>query len=480
MPMPISVGHFGSARLAACSRAQALVVHRLQHLVERGVVVAAVQRPAEAGGVGELLGLDEIAAPDLGLVDAELLRQHVDHALDQVDRLGHAQRAAIGHAARRLVGEHRVHPAIGVRDLVRAGADGEQAGRELGRRHVRVERAVVRERREAQALDAPVLVGGQLAHAVVVAREAGGRDVVDARLDPLHRHAGDDRGDDGHHVARVDRHLVAEAAADVAADHADLALGDAREHRQHGAEQVRDLRRHVEGEVAGRLVERGDAAAGLQRAGVHARVEDLLAHRDRRALEGGVGRGLVAGFPGEDVVRVRARAVRQVLLVDDVLAQDRRIRQQRLLRVDDRRQLLVVHLHQRDAVGGGVAVGGQHHGHVLHLEVHLLVGQHCLHVAAHGGHPVQLDRLQVVGGEHRHHARAGQRLALVDALDARVRVRAAHDGAEQHAGHLDVVDVGALAADEAGVLLAQQRGAHALQFVFAFLQFGCLPMRCLR
>ena len=57
----------------------------------------------------------------------------------------------------------------------------------------------------------------------------------------------------------------------------------------------------------------------------------------------------------------------------------------RLLRVDDGRQLLVVHLHQRGAVGGGVAVGGQHHRHLLHLEVHLLVGQHRLHVAAEVG-----------------------------------------------------------------------------------------------
>ena len=205
---------------------------------------------------------------------------------------------------------------------------------------------------------------------------------------------------------------------------------------------------------------------------MHARVQDLLAHGDRGALEGRVGGRLVAGFPGEDVVRVRARAVADLVLVGDVLADDRRVLVHRLLRVDDRRQLFVVDLDQRGAVGGGVAVAGEHHRHFLHLEVHLLVGQHGLHVAAEGGHPVQVHRLQVVGGQHRHHARAGQRLALVDALDARVRVGAAHERAEQHARQLDVVDVGALAADELGVLLAQQRGAHALQLVFAFLQFG--------
>ena len=201
---------------------------------------------------------------------------------------------------------------------------------------------------------------------------------------------------------------------------------------------------------------------------MHARVEDLLAHGHRGAGEGRVGRGLVAGFPGEDVVRVRARAVADFVLVGDVLANDRRVRRHRLLRVDDRRQLLVVDLHQRGAVGRGVAVGGDHHRHFLHLEAHLLVGQHRLHVAAERRHPVQLHRLQVVGGQHRDDAGARPAPCVLSMrLDARVRVGAAHERAEQHARQLDVVDVAALAADEARVFLAQQRGAHALQLGLA-------------
>jgi hypothetical protein len=201
------------------------------------------------------------------------------------------------------------------------------------------------------------------------------------------------------HIARVHRHLVAEAAADVAADDADLALGNARQHRDDGAHDVRRLRREVHRELPGRLVERRHAAAGFQRARVHARVEDLLAHRHRGVGEHGVGAGLVAGLPREDVVGVRALAVAHLVLAGDVLADHRRAGRHRLLRVDDGGQLLVVHLDGGRAVGGAVAVGGDDEGHLLQLEAHLLVGEHGLHVAAERGHPVELDRLQVVGGD---------------------------------------------------------------------------------
>ena len=205
---------------------------------------------------------------------------------------------------------------------------------------------------------------------------------------------------------------------------------------------------------------------------MHSRVQDLLAHRDLRALERGIGGGLVAGLPGEDVIRMGARAVADFFLVGDVLADDRRVLVHRLFRVDDGGQLFVIDFHQRCAVGSGIAVGGQHHRHFLHLEADFLVGENGLHVATQRGHPVQVDRFQVIGRQHRHHARPGQGVALVDRLDARVRIGAAHDGAEQHPRQLDVVDVTALAANESRVLLAQQRGAHALQLLFAFLEFG--------
>ena len=58
-------------------------------------------------------------------------------------------------------------------------------------------------------------------------------------------------------------------------------------------------------------------------------------------------------------------------------------------------------------------------------------------------------------------ARDLERLGRVDALDRRVGVRAADDVEPELAGQVDVVDVLALAADEARVLLALDRVAHA-------------------
>src|SRR4029077_6699630 len=155
---------------------------------------------------------------------------------DEIDGLRHAQRAAVSDTARRFVGEHRVDAAVSVRDRVRAGADREQTGGQLARGHVRIEGAVIGERAEAQPLDAPLAVGRQLADTVVVARESGGREIVDARLDPFDGEPRYDRGDGRHYVPGINRHLVAEASADVTADHANLALGNPREHRKDRAE----------------------------------------------------------------------------------------------------------------------------------------------------------------------------------------------------------------------------------------------------
>ena len=176
-----------------------------------------------------------------------------------------------------------------------------------------------------------------------------------------------------------------------------------------------------------------------------------------------LGRFLVADLPGEDVVVVPARPVRARGLAREVLAQHRRAVGERRRGIVQRRQLLVLDLDQLDRIGRDVAVVGDHEDDLLVLEQHLAVGEHHLHVARERRHVVQVQGLQVLGGEHRAHAR--QRLGLrdVDRLDARVAVLAAHEVAEQHARQLQVVDVVALALDEADVLLALARAADAAQ-----------------
>ena len=190
--------------------------------------------------------------------------------------------------------------------------------------------------------------------------------------------------------------------------------------------------------------------------------DQLLRHHLRRRQRL-LGRRLVARLPQEDVVRVPARPVRAVLLVLDVLAQHRRVRIQRLERIDQRRQLLVVDLDQLDRVRGGIAVGRDHERDLLALEQHLLVGQHRLHVAGERRHVVEIERLQVGGGQDRLDARHLERRGGVDPLDPRMAVGRADEVAEQHARQLDVVDIVALAAGEAGVLDPLPGAAQALE-----------------
>ena len=101
MPMPISSPRCALLGLLLAQLGVADHVHRL---LQRRRVVAAVVLPAERRLVRELLRLDEVLHPKLGRIHLELVRHHVGHALDRVHGLGDAERAAIGDAARRLVG----------------------------------------------------------------------------------------------------------------------------------------------------------------------------------------------------------------------------------------------------------------------------------------------------------------------------------------------------------------------------------------
>ena len=113
--------------------AQAGVVDHVHGLLERGGVVARVVLPAGRRLVRELVLADEVLHPQLGRVLADVVGEDVDHPLDGVDGLGHPERAAIGDAAGRLVGVDAIDFDERVVEVVRAGDDVEQPGRELGR-----------------------------------------------------------------------------------------------------------------------------------------------------------------------------------------------------------------------------------------------------------------------------------------------------------------------------------------------------------
>ena len=181
---------------------QRLVADRLERLVERLVIVAAVVGESECGAVGELLFLHEVLPPQLHRVDAELVGKDVHRALDRVTGFGHAERAAIGDASRRLVREVGVH--LGVRDghVVAAGNDTEHAGWVLRRVGRGVEGTVIGVGRDAKRGE--LAVGGRtkLDVHVVVARKPRRRQVLRPGLDPLHRPAQLQRANDGADIAR--------------------------------------------------------------------------------------------------------------------------------------------------------------------------------------------------------------------------------------------------------------------------------------
>ena len=76
---------------------QRRVVGDAQRFVERELVVAAVVVGAHERGVRELVGLDEVLAPQLGGVHAQLVGGHVDDALEERGRLGSPGAAVRAH-----------------------------------------------------------------------------------------------------------------------------------------------------------------------------------------------------------------------------------------------------------------------------------------------------------------------------------------------------------------------------------------------
>src|SRR4029077_17943943 len=85
------------------------VTDHFQRFVQRPFVVPAVVRPAQWSFVGELGRLNEISAPQFGLINLQLTGKDVHHSLDQISGLGDPKRTAVGNSSWRFVGIHTVH-----------------------------------------------------------------------------------------------------------------------------------------------------------------------------------------------------------------------------------------------------------------------------------------------------------------------------------------------------------------------------------
>ena len=228
---------------------------------------------------------------------------------------------------------------------------------------------------------------------VEVARERGGRKIFDAVLDPFHRTAGHDRRHNRADVARIGADLVTEATADVGRDHVDLVLGifeisEPTVRMTCGAWNVPH-------NVSSPLILSNEATHwhGLERTGMHARIDDHLLDGHVRFREGRVGRSLVASLPIEDVVVVLARAVGAFLLVLDVLADHRRVGGHRFERIDI--ALATPRIRLRPARRRPPAVyrsSAMTKATSWFWNSDLAVGQHHLHVAGKRRHPGEVRR----------------------------------------------------------------------------------------
>ncbi len=145
----------------------------------------------------------------------------------------------------------------------------------------------------------------------------------------------------------------------------------------------------------------------------------------------------------------------------DLLVQDRRVRLQRPLRVDHRRQRLVVDRHHLGGVLGQVAIARDHHRHRLTDEAHLVDGRRIVVDGGGHAHTEGLAGLGHVGsGDRADDTFHGQRRCQVVPENARVGVGRAHDGGVAEVGHRRViVDEGAATGQQPAVLHAWYRTA---------------------
>ena len=219
--------------------------------------------------------------------------------------------------------------------------------------------------------------------------------------------------------------------------------------RVHGAVRVRRLVAVVDVELAGLRVEVGDHPARLERRRVAARVDDVARRRSCRPRRT---RGRSASSSPASHVGL-ARLSTWPSLSSRISGASGSSALRALTTAGSGSYSTSISDSASRAEYSSV---GDHERDLLALEADLVAGEHGLRVVGDRRHPRQAERLEVLGGDDRGDVRVRERLGGVDRDDLRVRVRAAQDRAVHHPRQADVVEVGALAADEARVLLALQ------------------------
>ena len=263
-------------------RAQRVVARQLEGPVESLLVVARIDAQPGDGRSRLVERRDQADPSHLGRVLADLPRQRVHCALEDVRRLGpprstvRVRRRGVRHHAGELV-------PVGLH-VVRAHVDPAAELRDAGGEELEV-RPHVGDLLHPDAEDLALLGRGQLDVVDHAAPVDGGHVVLRALLDPLHRPADLAAERQRQRLLRVDVQLRAEAAADVGRDDPQLRLGDAGHAGERHLRDVRDLRGRPQRELALGRDRHRQTAARLDRVRDQARLDVPLLHHDRRRVE---------------------------------------------------------------------------------------------------------------------------------------------------------------------------------------------------
>ena len=234
------------------------VVGYLERFAQRFFEIAGIVLDAGAGGVRELLGLNEILPADFQSVHAQNRGGFVEQALDVQDRLRPAG-AAIG-AGRTSVGENRDDLDVAVLDLIAAAGHAEHALRRPGGAGVQIG-AEIGDDFDFQTENLAVFSERHLRSHRLVAPLDRRDEIFAAGGDPLDRLAQFEREIAGDDIFAVNRSLAAEAAADVGRDQMNFVLGKAEGVGDLGAGAMGPLRGEPHGQaLAEGIGVDGDAA----------------------------------------------------------------------------------------------------------------------------------------------------------------------------------------------------------------------------
>ena len=376
---------------------------------------------------------DGIREPDLDRIETERGGDLVDGRFDGERRHRRSRCAVRRHL--RLVDDDVVGVDVEVGDVVgrehahRTGARGRAA---IGTRLV-IERCGRRH-------DRAVLLRTELHADLRRRRRAGGAEHLVAGHHHLHRPL---RLTRQHHCERleVDRNLAAEAAADLARCHLDV-CGIEAEHRRRGVA-------HKEGALRARPDVDAAVLVHTRHAGMRLDVALMAGRRAEHALHDDISRSeagcevAALQFEASGDVRRPARLDRRAGLRHEIVVQDRRARFQGPVNAEHRLEHLVVDTHQLRGGARRRQRGGRHCCHSMAVIERLGARQqvvgHVLQVHRAFAHPeLDVDERDVLSGDDGLDAWHRQGSRRIDAPDASVCVRAAHDDAVEHARQREV------------------------------------------